>query len=145
MLYARVCGPDQRADQDRQVCGLTGWATSSGFTVGRVVCEVGSGLDGRRAKLDLVLSDPSATVVVVEYRDWLARLGVQRVQSAFPAHGRRIVGVDAAESADGVVRDMVEFLTWMCARRYARRGSRNGVLRAVTVTRRQPQSVGAAR
>ena len=41
--YARVSSHDQRADLVRQVCRLTGWATSNGFTVGQVVCEVGSG------------------------------------------------------------------------------------------------------
>jgi predicted site-specific integrase-resolvase len=42
-----------------------------------VGAKVGSGLNGERPKLIRVLSDPSASVIVVEHRDWLARFGVK--------------------------------------------------------------------
>ena len=45
VVYARVSSHDQRADLDRQVARLTGWATACGYEVGEVVCEVGSGLN----------------------------------------------------------------------------------------------------
>lgn len=51
VLYARVSSHDQRADLDRQLSRLTGWATANGFQVGQVVAEVGSGLGGKRPKL----------------------------------------------------------------------------------------------
>jgi predicted site-specific integrase-resolvase len=57
------------------VSRLTGWATDAGKEVGQVVAEVGSGLDGKRPKLARVLSDPSASVIVVEHHDRLARFG----------------------------------------------------------------------
>jgi putative resolvase len=41
-----------------------------------VVREVGSGLSGKRPKLGRILSDPSATVIVMEHRDRLARFDV---------------------------------------------------------------------
>ena len=143
VLYARVSSHDQRADLDRQVSRLTGWATSNGFTVGQVVCEVGSGLNGKRPKLARVLSDPSATVIVVEHRDRLARFGVEHLHAALAAQGRRIVVVDTGETADDLVRDMIEVLTSMCARLYGRRGARNRALRAVTATRQQPEPAEA--
>ena len=65
VIYARVSSHDQRGDLDRQVACLTQWATSNGHVVGEVVCEVGSGLNGKRPKIRRVLSDPSASVVVV--------------------------------------------------------------------------------
>jgi putative resolvase len=73
-------------------------------------------------------------VVVVEHRDRLARFGVELLV-ALAAHGRRIVIVDAGETADDLVRDMVEVLTSMCARLYGRRGARNRAIRAVTATK----------
>jgi len=88
----------------------------------------------KRPKLARVLSDPCATVVVVEHRDRLARFGVELLV-ALAAHGRRIVIVDAGETADDLVRDMVEVLTSMCARLYGRRGARNRAIRAVTATK----------
>ena len=46
---------------------VTGWVTGQGLTVAGVVREVGSGLNGKRPKLRRILSDPSATVIVVEH------------------------------------------------------------------------------
>jgi putative resolvase len=143
VLYARVSSHDQRADLDRQVSGLIEWATDAGMGVGRVAAEVGSGLNGTRPKLTRVLSDPSATVIVVEHRDRLAGFGVERVHAALAAHGRRIVVVDDVETTDDLVRDMIEVLTSMCARLYGGRGARNRALRAVTATKhREPAEAG---
>jgi putative resolvase len=144
VLYARVSSHDQRTDLDRQVFRLTGWATANGLDVGQVVAEVGSGLNGKRPKLARVLSDPSATVIVVEHRDRLARFGVEHLHAALAAQGRRIVVVDDDETTDDLVRDMIEVLTGMCARLYGRRGARNRALRAVTAAKQQPELVEAA-
>lgn len=138
VLYARVSSHDQRSDLDRQVSRLTEWATDAGWEVGQVVSEVGSGLNGKRAKLSRILSDPSASVLVVEHRDRLARFGVEHLQAALAAQGRRIVVVDGGETADDLVRDMIEVLTSMCARLYGRRGARNRAMRAVTATKQDP-------
>lgn len=114
---------------------LSEWATSHGHAVAEVVAEVGSGLNGKRPKLQRVLSDPSATVVVVEHRDRLARFGVEHLEAALSAQGRRIIVTGAGETTDDLVRDMIDVLTSMCARRYGRRGARNRAMRAVTATR----------
>src|ERR1700730_1036476 len=71
-VYARVSSHDQRADLGGQGGRLTGRATGQGLMVGKVVCEVGSGMNGSRPKLRRILSDPSVTVIVVEHRDRLA-------------------------------------------------------------------------
>lgn len=138
VVYARVSSHDQRQDLDRQVARLTGWATANGHAVGEVVTEVGSGLNGKRPKLRRILSDPSAGVVVVEHRDRLARFGTEHLEAALAAQGRKIVVADPGETADDLVRDMVEVLTSMCARLYGRRGARNRAMRAVTAARHEP-------
>lgn len=142
VIYARVSSYDQRTDLDRQVARLTDWATSNGHCVGEVVCEVGSGLNGKRPKLRRILSDPSVSVVVVEHRDRLARFGVEHLQAALAAHGRKVVVADPGETTDDLVRDMIEVLTSMCARLYGRRGARNRAMRAVTATKREPGTDG---
>ena len=76
------------------------------MVVGQVVAEVGSGLNGKRPKLARILSDPSATVIVVEHRDRLARFGTEHLHAALAANGRRIVVVDDGETTDDLVRDM---------------------------------------
>jgi putative resolvase len=120
------------AGVDRQVVRVAGWVTGQGLTVARVVREVGSGLNGRRPKLRRILSDPSATVIVVEHRDRLARFGAEHLDAALAAHGRRLIVADPGETTDDLVRDMIEVLTSMCARLYGRCGARNRAMRAVT-------------
>jgi putative resolvase len=73
---------------------------------------------------------------VVERRDRLARFGVEHVQAALAAHGRRVLVADPDETTDDLVRDMVELLTSCCAGPYGRRGARNRALRALTAAKR---------
>lgn len=141
VLYARVSSHDQRADLDRQVARLTRWATAQGQAVTAVVTEVGSGLNGRRRGFRRVLADPTATVIVVEHRDRLARFGVEYLEAALAAQGRRVVVVDPGEAGDDLVRDMIDVLTSFCARLYGRGGARNRALRAVTCAK-EPVAAG---
>jgi putative resolvase len=71
-----------------------------------------------------------------EHRERLARFGVERLEAALAAQGRRIVVVDPAETGDELVGDMVEVLTSFCARLSGRRGARNRALRALTAAKR---------
>ena len=116
VVYARVSSHDQRWDLDRQVARL----------------------NGTRPKLARVLSDPDARVIVVKHRDRLARFGVEHLEAALSGQGRRIVIADPGEATDDLVRDIIDVLTSMCARLYGRRGARNGAMRAITATRRDP-------
>jgi putative resolvase len=75
-------------------------------------------------------------VLVVEHRDRLARFGVEQLQAAQAAHGRRVLVADPGETTHDLVGDMVEVLTSCCARLDGRRGARNRTLRAVTAARR---------
>ena len=68
----------------------------------------------------------------------LARFGVEHLEAALGAQGRRIVVAHPGETTDDVVRDMIEVLTSMCVRLYGRRGARNGAMRAVTATKHDP-------
>ena len=130
-VYARVSSHDQRGDLDRQVARLTEWATGSGMAVDSVVTEVGSGMNGKRRKLARLLSDANVSTIVVEHRDRLARFGVEHLEAALSAQGRRVVVVDDGEVDDDLVRDMTEVLTSFCARLYGRRGARNRAEKAL--------------
>jgi putative resolvase len=130
-LYARVSSGDQRADLGRQVVRLTVQATSDGLASAKVVAEVGSGLNGHRTKLLGLRKDPEVTMIVVEHRDRLARFGVEYLEAALAAQGRRVVVAGDGEVADDLVRDMVEVLTGFCARLYGRRSARRRAAVAV--------------
>jgi putative resolvase len=135
VIYARVSSHDQRPDLDRQIARATRWARKEGLAVEEVVTEVGAGLNAKRTKLRRLLADPQATTIVVEHRDRLARFGVEYLEAALAAQGRRIVVVEEGETIDDLVGDMVEVLTSFCARLYGRRGARNRAMRALTATK----------
>lgn len=85
-----------------------------------------------------ILSDPSASVVVVEHRDRLAKFGVEYLEAAMTARGRCVVVAEPGETTDDLVRDLIEVLTSVCARLYRRRGARERAMNAVTATRQEP-------
>jgi len=142
-LYARVSCHDQKAGLDRQVARLSAWAAQAGMPVVRVKAEVGSGVNGARARARRLLVGPAASVVVVEHRDRLGRMNTELAGAALAAHGRRLVVVDDSEVTDDLVRDMIEVLTSFCARLYGRRPARNRALKAVGCAQRDigPQAV----
>jgi putative resolvase len=82
-----------------------------------------------------ILSDPSATVVVVEHRDRPARFGVEHLKAALLAQGRRVVVTHPGETTGDLARDMIEVPTSMYARLHGRRGARNRAMPAVTITK----------
>ena len=124
VVYARVSSADQKADLDRQVARVATWATTQQMTVSRVVTEVGSARNGRREGFLGLLRDPSVSTIVVEHRDRFARFGVEYVEAALAAQGRRLLVVDPAEvDDDDLVRDVTEILTSLCARRDGRRAA----------------------
>lgn len=71
----------------------------------------------------------------MEHRDRLARFGVEYLEAALAAQGRRLVVVDSAEVTDDLVRDMVEVLTSFCARLYGRRSAKRRAQAALVATK----------
>jgi putative resolvase len=130
-LYARVSSHDQKSDLDGQVARLSAWAAQAGLPAVRVEAEVGSGMNGSRAKVRRLLSDPAVTVVVVEHRDRLGRMNTELVEAALSAHNRRLVVLDDSEITDDLVCDMAEVLTSFCAGLYGRRSARDRALKAL--------------
>jgi putative resolvase len=125
VVYARVSPHDQRGDLDQQVARLRTWATSQGLAVSEVVAEVGSAVSGKRRKLARLLADATATTIVVEHRDRLARFGVEHLEAALSASGRRLLVAETVEVDDDLARDVTEVLTAFCARLYGKAGARN--------------------
>ena len=106
-------------------------AAKAGARVLRIEAEVGSGMNGARAKVRRLLADPAVRTVVVEHRDRLGRMNVELVEAALSASGRSLVVLDPAERDDDLVRDMTQVLTSFCARLYGRRSARNRAEKAL--------------
>jgi putative resolvase len=104
---------------------------------------VQSGRSGKRLKLRRVLSDPDATVIVVDYRDQLARWGVERVEAVLAGHGGRVVIARPGEATDDVVHDRIAVVTSMWAQLCGRRGAGSRVVRASTATTKRESGEAA--
>src|SRR4029077_20397431 len=130
---------------DAQVARLSAWAAQVGATVVRVEAEVGSGMNGKGAKVRRMLSDPTVMAVVVEHRDRLGRMNTELIEAAMSAGGRRLVVLDDGEMDDDLVRDMTEVLTSFCARLYGRRSARNRAEKALRCAARDLGPMALAR
>lgn len=134
-IYARVSSSDQTSDLSRQVARVLAWVNATGVPVGKVVTEVGSGLNGKRRKLLGILADRSVGAIAVEHRDRFARWGAEYIEAALNASGRKLLVMDPAEVEDDLVKDMTDLLTSMCARLYGRRAARTKAKRALEAMR----------
>jgi putative resolvase len=132
-IYARVSSNDQKKDLDRQVARLVTHANEKGLSVSKAFTEIGSGLNGHRPKLMKLLADDSIQIILVEHRDRLMRFGIEYVESALTAQGRKIMVADPSELNDDLVQDMIEVLTSFCARLYGRRSAKNKAKKALEV------------
>ena len=132
-VYCRVSSVDQKDDLERQVGRVVAGATGRGLAGGRVVSEVGSGMNGHRRKLTKLLSDPAVTVIVVEHRDRLTRFGFEHLAASLAACGRRIVVLEDSETTSDLVGDVTEVLRSLCAGLYGQRGASRRAAKAVAV------------
>ncbi|MFD6860811.1 hypothetical protein ACFWCF_26195 [Rhodococcus sp. NPDC060090] len=85
------------------------------------------------------MSDPSASMIIVTYRDRPTRLGALHPTVALSAQDRRIVVTDHGQNHDPV-RDIIEDPTSMCPRLYGHNHARTRAMRTVTTTA-QPEVV----
>ena len=126
-LCARVSSHDQKADLKPQTPRLSQCAAKARRKVVRVEAEIASGVNGGRARARQLLADPKVTAVVVEHKDRLGRVTVELVEAARSAAGRRLVVLDDGEVEDDLVRDMVEVLTSLGARRSVKNRARKAL------------------
>lgn len=131
VLYGRVSSADQKDDLGRQMERLRAFSASQGWVVSSEVTDIGSGLNGRRKGALRLLADKTATHIVVEHRDRLARFGSEMIAATLEASGRQLVVVNHTESKDDLTQDFVDVVTCLCARIYGRRSAKHRAERAL--------------
>lgn len=130
-IYARVSSNDQRADLTRQVSRLRDYAASQGWPILSETQEIASGMNDHRRKLQKLLSNKEAKIILVEHRDRLARFGVDTLTAALEASNRKVIVMNETESSFDLVQDFIDVVTSMCARIYGQRSSKNRAQRAI--------------
>lgn len=110
---------ENRGNLDRQAERLAQYAIAKGYTVDKIVKEVGSGLNDNRKKLNQLLSDKSFNVLVVEHKDRLTRFGAKYIEILLTQTGRRLEVVNGVpDDKEDLMRDFASVITSFCARLY---------------------------
>lgn len=131
VLYARVSSQDQKEDVERQIGRLRDYCSANGLTIEQEVSEIGSGLNGNRAKLLKILKNSQITCIVVEHKDRFSRFGFEMVKASLEAAGRTIRVMNESECKDDLVQDFIDIVTSMCSRIYGRRSAKNRAKKAI--------------
>ena len=128
-VYARACSEKQAeaGNLERQRERLVTAATDKGYGVAAVVAERASGLNEKRRGLHRLFRLAAAgevDVVLVEFKDRLARFGFTYLVEPFAARGVRVEVLDgpvAVDAAQELVADMLAIVTCFAARLYGSR------------------------
>ena len=75
-VYARVSSSENKKNLDTQAERLITWCNAQGWSVGKVVKEVGSGINDQCPKFLALLANPVIGRIVVEHKDRASRFGV---------------------------------------------------------------------
>lgn len=118
-IYARVSSSENKSNLDSQAERLTQYAVAKGYTIYKVVKEVGSGLNDNRKKLNQILSDKSFTVLIVEHKDRLTRFGAHYIEILLSETGRKLELVNGvADDKEDLITDFAGVITSFCSRLY---------------------------
>ena len=125
-LYCRVSLVAQAVAAEQQLNRLRDFASAKGYRIAREVIEVAGSLDDQRPRLNRLLADTDISIIVVEYRNRLARYGFQQISQLLEAQGRRIeiVSPNEAEADEELAEDFLQALSVMAQQLYRRRKNR---------------------
>lgn len=130
-LYARVSSADQSADLDRQLARLGEFAASRQLMVVEVIKDIGHVADGNCKNLLKLLKNPDITTIVVEHKGRLMSFGIEYVEAALAAQGRKLMVADINENKAEVVEGVREVMEFLCVKLYDKRSAKNRADRAI--------------
>lgn len=124
-IYCRVSSSENKSNLERQKERLLSYCAAKGYIVDKVVCEIGSGLNDNRKKLESLLMDRSITKIVVEHSDRFSRFGMNYIKKLLELDDRIIEIINTQNNdRDDLMQDFVSIITSFTARLYGQRRSR---------------------
>jgi len=124
VVYARVSSNEQRkTNLETQSQRMVNFCLANGWSIDKVIKEVGSGLNDERRQLVALLKDPTIARVVVEHRDRLTRFGFNYLEILADIAGFEIVVANKTIVNDqkDLMADFTAIITSFCARLYNQR------------------------
>jgi len=129
VIYARV-SPSQKGDLEGQVQYLRQYCSSRGYRVVDVLSDIASGLRADREGLLRLLNyviNGQVDVVVVTYKDRLARFGLEYLEFFLRQYGVRVeaaLGEESKESRQELLEDLIEVVSSLAGKLYGLRSRR---------------------
>ena len=118
VLYARVSSTVNKQSLDGQIERMREYAAARGYNIIREEREIASGLDDKRQKLNIIRSDDSWDVLIVEHRDRLTRFGWGYF-SILNRLDQRVESINNADNKDQeIVDDLISIITSFCGKIY---------------------------
>lgn len=125
IIYCRVSSSENKANLETQKERMINYCNARGYKVDRVIIEIGSGINDKRAKLIKLLSDGDFSKLVIEHKDRLTRFGFNYIEILLNSMNKTIEVVNNVETEkEDIIQDFVSIITSFCARIYGNRRSK---------------------
>lgn len=120
VIYTRVSSSENKSNLESQAQRLEDYCIANGYQIVRIIKEVGSGVNDTRRKLIELLNKDDYSIIVVEHKDRLTRVGFNYLKVLLNQSGKDIEVVNmATERVDDLMQDFVSIITSFCARLYS--------------------------
>jgi predicted site-specific integrase-resolvase len=124
-IYARVSSTENKSNLDSQAERLVRYCEAKGYQIISITKEVGSGINDNRKKLIKLLNEDNYSLIIVEHKDRLTRIGFNYLQVLLEKQGKSIEVVNlATEETEDLMTDFISIITSFCARIYGLRRSK---------------------
>ena len=129
LIYCRVSTTIQRENLKRQRARLETYAVATGYTIEKMYEDIASGMNFKRKGLLKVLKHcqtHAIKAVIIEFKDRLARFGVELIQAMLASFGTELVIVNCVESNynQEIIDDMIAIIVHFSSRLYGKRRGR---------------------
>lgn len=121
-VYCRVSSSENKDNLEKQKERVLNYCAAKGYQIEKTVCEVGSGLNDSRKKLESLLKDITITKIVVEHSDRFSRFGMNYICELLKLQGREVEIINKqSNDRDDLMQDFVSIITSFTARLYGQR------------------------
>ena len=132
VIYARVSTHKQEKDGnlERQKERLSTYCGLNNILVKETITEVASGVNEKRKglqKLFKMAITGKIGMIVVEYKDRLARIGFEYIKTFFESFGVKVIILDANNNKspqEELINDLIAIVSSFSARIYGKRGAK---------------------
>ena len=122
IIYCRVSTPTRKNNLETQKNRLISFANAKGYKVHKVYTEIGSGFNDNRKKLQKILDDQDFTILLVEHKERLTRVGFNYLETLLNKLGKKIEVVNSVDTDEkDIIQDFISIITSYTARIYGKK------------------------